>query len=205
MAPHQESEKPDKFGPVIFATRLGAEHGRATEPLHEHLETRPSSPSPPGATEVKVKAEIVSPSATNFLPRRPTPRTTKSLGDYPRRSDPQPNTAAWAPPNANLSQPYQPSAVPLQAPTMTFPPPTKPYQPSRVPYQPPPVPFTYPAAPNRYLNPNEVSGAQNSISQLQNNDQLKQMLERYQAIAHSNRWNAEQLDRMIASLLGPLP
>ncbi|EMT70779.1 hypothetical protein FOC4_g10009248 [Fusarium odoratissimum] len=175
MAPHQESGKPDKFGP-----------------------TRPSSPSPPGATEVKVKEEIVSPSATNFLPWGPTPRTTKSLGDYPRRSDPQPYTAAWAPPNANLSQPYQPSAVPLQAPTMTFPPPT-------VPYQPPPVPFTYSAALNRYLNSNEVSGAQNSISQRQNNDQLKHMLERYQAIARSIRWNAEQLDRMIASLLGPLP
>ncbi|KAI8404184.1 hypothetical protein FOFC_15679 [Fusarium oxysporum] len=99
MAPDQESEKPDKFGPVIFTTRLGAEHGRVTKPLHgaplsKHLKTRPSSPPPPGATEVKVKEEIVSPSATNFLPRRPTPRTTKSLGDSPRRSDPQPYTSS---------------------------------------------------------------------------------------------------------------
>jgi len=134
---------------------------------------------------------------------------TFCLGDLPlapRRAweillvvlTPNRTQAAWAPPNANLSQPYQPSAVPLQAPTMTFPPPT-------VPYQPPPVPFTYSAALNRYLNPNEVSGAQYSISQHQNNDQLKHMLERYQAIARSIRWNAEQLDRMIASLSGPLP
>ena len=34
MAPDQESEKPDKFGPVILTTRLGAEHGRVTKPLH---------------------------------------------------------------------------------------------------------------------------------------------------------------------------
>ncbi|KAF4961642.1 hypothetical protein FGADI_5 [Fusarium gaditjirri] len=180
MAPYKESEKPEKF-----TTRIGAEHGRVRKPLPgaPRSKTRPSSPSSPGATEEKIK-EVASPSATNLLPRRPTPPTTKSLGDSPRCSDPQPYTAAWAPPNANPSQPYQPPAVP---------------------YQPPPVPFTYPAAPNRYLNPSEVSGAQNSISQLRDIDQLKWMLEKYQAIAHSIIRNAEQLDRMIASVLGPLP
>ncbi|KAF5553964.1 hypothetical protein FPHYL_8553 [Fusarium phyllophilum] len=223
MTPCQESEKLNKRNPAVITKRLVAEHGSVAKPLHgaQRLKTLPLSLSSPGATQEKVKEELVSPSAADFSPRRPILRGTKSLGDCPHRSNPQNYTTAWAPLNEKLFQPYPPSAVTLQAPTMTLPPPAVPEQPRTIPYQssatpyslrqhhitlqqyhsslaqyhnnlqqyhanlqscshqPPPAPLIYPAVPNRYLNLSEGSGAQNSKSQLQNNDQPKQRLEKH--------------------------
>ncbi|KAF5550235.1 hypothetical protein FMEXI_3940 [Fusarium mexicanum] len=215
MTPYQEPEKLNKRGHAAITKRLIAEHGSVAMPLHgaQRSKTLQSPQLPPGATQAKVKEELVSLSATDFPPRRPTLRKTKSLGDYSHRSDPQNYTAAWAVLNEKLFQPYQPSAVPFQAPTMVLPPPavpevppTMPYQSSATPYtlqqyhinleqyhvnlrsnsyQPSPVPLICPAVPYRYLNLNEVSGAQNSKSQLQNNDQSKERPEKHQGVPRS--------------------
>jgi hypothetical protein len=191
----------------------------------KNIDSPSATDSPPRRSPRLTRSPEDDPSPSDYVqndqtdgPQRLPPCTTKSPEDDPKPSDSVENNQtferreqAQAPPRTNPTLPGQPSALPFQAAAIPFTPPTIPFQAIAVQFQPPTILYgippapPYPAAPNRHLNPSEVSAAQNSISQLQDNERLKGMLESFQAAARSIQWNAEQLDRMIASVLGSLP